>query len=470
MGRSPATTTMRYTVGSMSNHSAAGKPRAGIFDRILSPLTVINAGEGLNAVLLMLAVFLLLTAYYVLKVVREPLILSGGGAELKSYTSAAQAVLLLFMIPVYGAIASRVNRIRLISIVTLFFIANLAIFYLLAHAGTPGLGVAFFIWVGIFNLMIIAQFWSFANDVYTPEQGRRLFAILGFGQTLGATLGGVVSKLLIVRLGVYELMLVAAGILVLYLVLIRTVNRRVQRGVRGNLAAAEPALDRRGGFALIARDRYLLLIALLLLVLNFVNTNGEYILGRVVSGEAARLVDAGATGGMEADAFVKQFIGRFYADYFTWVSVVTAVIQIFFVSRVMRKFGVRTSLYVLPFVALGAYGMLAFVPVLALIRVAKIGENSLDYSLNNTVRQALFLPTSREAKYKAKAAIDTLFVRAGDLSSAGLVFVGSLLAFKVRDFAIVNMALVMVWLLIVAGIGRRYRLLREAPRDGVVQS
>jgi len=425
-----------------------------------------NPGEGADAVLLMLSVYLLLTAYYVLKVVREPLILSAGGAELKSYTAAFQAVLLIFLVPAYGAVANRVNRIRLIGIVTLFFISNLVVFYFLAHANTPGLGAAFFVWVGIFNLMIVAQFWSFANDVYTPEQGRRLFGILGFGQTLGAASGGIISKLLIGQLHVYQLMLVAAALLAGYLLLIMVVNRRAQRTPRDVKAAEAPMTDRRGGFALIFKDRYLLLIAFLLLLLNVVNTNGEYILGRVVSGQAAQLAAAGNTGGLSPDEFVKRFIGEFYASYITWVSVVTAVIQIFFVSRIMKRFGVRVALYVLPFVALGAYGILAFIPVLALIRAAKIGENSLDYSLNNTARQALFLPTSREAKYKAKAAIDTFFVRAGDLTSAGLVFLGTLLAFQPRDFAIINMALIVVWLFIVVRIGRRHRSLTEDQHAG----
>ena len=161
------------------------------------------------------------------------------------------------------------------------------------------------------------------------------------------------------------------------------------------------------------------------------------------------------------DEFIEEFIGKFYADYFTWVSALTAFIQIVLVARIMQFIGVRAALFVLPLVSMSAYGIIAFIPVLALIRGAKIAENSLDYSLNNTVRQALFLPTSREAKYKAKAAIDTIFVRAGDLSSAGLVFLGTLLALQPRDFAIVNMALVLVWLLIVVGIGRRYRRLTE---------
>ena len=442
--------------------------RRGIVDRVLSPFTVLHPGEGANAALLTLGIFLLLTAYYVLKVVREPLILTAGGAELKSYTAAAQAVLLLALVPAYGWVANRVNRIRLISVVTLFFLSNLVVFYFLAMAHTPGLGAAFFIWVGIFNMMIIAQFWSFANDIYTPEQGKRLFAILGFGQTLGATCGGLISKYLIVRLHVEQMMLVAAVMILGYLLLVRVVNRRTQRASHEAARAAEaPMVDRRGGFALIFRSRYLLLIAVLLWVLNFVNTNGEYVLGRVVSGEAVRAAAAAGIAGAPAEEFVKQFIGVFYADYITWVSVVTAIIQLFLVSRILRRFGVRTALYVLPVVAMGAYGVLAFIPVLALIRAAKIGENSLDYSLNNTTRQALFLPTSREAKYKAKAAIDTFFVRAGDLSSAGLVFAGTLLALQVRDFAIINMVLIGVWLVIVTGIGRHYRKLTEVKKDEV---
>jgi ATP/ADP translocase len=264
------------------------RPHPAVLDRILAPFAVLRPGEGKDALLLTLAVFLLLTAYYILKVVREPLILSAGGAELKSYTSAAQAVLLLFLIPAYGAIANRVNRIKLISIVTVFFISNLFVFYAMAIANTPYLGVAYFIWVGIFNLMIIAQFWSFANDVYTPEEGKRLFAIVGFGQTLGATCGGLLSKLLIGRLRVHELLIFPAALLLGYLLIIRIVHHRDRSESRQSAMKAEqPMLDRRGGFTLVARDRYLLLIAVLLLVLNFVNTNGEYIPGARGDGRSA---------------------------------------------------------------------------------------------------------------------------------------------------------------------------------------
>lgn len=439
------------------------RPAPGALDRLLRPFGDVRAGEAVNAILLTLGVFLLLMAYYIIKVVREPLILATGGAELKSYTSAGQAVLLLFLIPAYGAFASRVNRERLIAGVTLFFAANLLVFYALAVAHVPGIGVAFFVWVGIFNMMVIAQFWSFANDLYSPEQGKRLFGIVGFGQTLGAILGGVAARLLIERLGVHALMLVAAGILVAYVAVARAVHRRSQRAALagGEAPAGEGALDRRGGFELVLRDRYLMLIALLLVMLNFVNTNGEYLLGRVVSAEAARLVAAGANGPVPADQFRGNFIGGFYAEYFTWVNAAAATIQLFLVSRIMQRFGVRVALYVLPLVAFGGYAILAFAPLLPLIRVAKIGENALDYSLHNTARHALFLPTSREAKYKAKAAIDTLFVRMGDLLSAALVFAGGLLALGPREFAGINLGLILGWLLVVFALARRHRALAD---------
>lgn len=446
----------------------------GLLERLLRPFAEVRTGEGPTALLLMLNVFLLLTAYYIIKTVREPLILTGGGAEVKSYAAAGQALLLLVLVPAYGAFASRVNRVKLISWVTVFFISNLVVFYLLAVARVPLVGVAFFLWVGIFNLMIIAQFWAFANDVYTEEQGKRLFAIVGFGASLGAILGAAVAKWLIKPVGVNELMLVAAAILVACIVLTRVINLRERaaavRALEGRSpttsapqrvrpAAAEEKLGREGGFQLVFRQRYLLLIALLMLVLNFVNTNGEYILGRTVTSHVQALAAAGAAGSTDPVEWAKQQIGAFYGDFFTWVNMLGAAIQLFLVSRILKWFGVRIPLFVLPAIAFGGYGILAAAPVLGLVKVAKIFENATDYSLQNTTRQALFLPTSREAKYKAKAAIDSFFVRGGDVLSSGLVFLGTQIALTTRNFAAVNVGLVLLWLVLVALIGREHRKL-----------
>jgi AAA family ATP:ADP antiporter len=154
---------------------------------------------------------------------------------------------------------------------------------------------------------------------------------------------------------------------------------------------------------------------------------------------------------------------KFYSDFFSVVNVTGLLLQLFVVSRILKFAGVRIAIMVLPVIALIGYGCLAFLPILAVVRWAKTAENATDYSLQNTVRNVLFLPTTREEKYKAKQAIDSFFVRAGDVLQAVLVYVGaSVLHLQTRQFAIANMVLVGVWLVLAVMIGREYRRLAEA--------
>src|SRR5262249_46019929 len=133
-------------------------------DRTLSVFADVRAGEGMTAVLMLVNIFLLLVCYSVIKTVREPLVLLGGGAEVRSYASAGPALLLVAFVPAYSWFASRIDRARLLVGVTLFFVACIELFASALAAGVPYIGVAFFIWVGIFNISLVAQFWSFAND------------------------------------------------------------------------------------------------------------------------------------------------------------------------------------------------------------------------------------------------------------------------------------------------------------------
>ena len=166
------------------------RPSKTLVERLLSPIADVRREEAASALLMTLLMFLMLAAYYLLKTAREVFILTEGGAEVKSYSSAGQAILLLALVPAYGAFASRVNRGRLVRWVTLFFAVNLVLFVLAVQAGLH-VGIAYFLWVGIFNLMVIAQFWAFADDIYTPEQGKRLFPLIGVGSSLGAWVGSV---------------------------------------------------------------------------------------------------------------------------------------------------------------------------------------------------------------------------------------------------------------------------------------
>jgi ATP:ADP antiporter, AAA family len=457
--------------------------RAGVLDRALRPFADVRSGEGATALLLALNVFLLLAAYYCIRPLREALILStAGGPELKSYLAAGQAILLLGLVPAYGALADRLPRRRLLNTVTAFFVACLIAFYGLTRANLP-IAVIFFLWVGIFNLMIVAQFWSFANDLYTKEQGERLFAVVAAGASFGAVLGAKIAGWLIPVFGLPQLLLVAAGFLVLGAVISNLVDTR-QRArhethLPSHLTTAElPAAtgeyqiqtiedskkltvslpgvgptNRPGTFRLVFGSRYLLLIALLVLILNWVNTTGEYILGSTVSTAAKSAVAAGTAGGLTES----EFIGRFYSDFLFWVSVTALVLQLFIVSRLIKYLGVRVGVLVLPVLAFTGYTILAFAPILALVRAVKIAENATDYSIQNTVRNVLFLPTSRDEKYKAKQAIDSFFQRAGDVLSAALVFVGvTMLGLGTTGFARVNLVLAAVWLLLALAIGREY--------------
>ncbi|WP_437776159.1 NTP/NDP exchange transporter [Sorangium sp. So ce1097] len=512
----------------------------GVLHRLLAIFAEVKPREVFSVLILTLNVFLLLTGYYLLKVVREPLILAGGGLEIggqkldvdgpevKAYAAAGQALLLVGVVRAYGAMARRFGRMQLTTALTLFFASNLVLFFFLARLGVP-LGVPFYLWVGCFNLTVIAQFWSFANDVYTPEQGKRLFAIVGIGSSLGAMFGARIAKRVYVPIGPYNMMLVAAGVLLVCLWLTYLVHRDDLARPGGERASADaPPGGASGGFHIIARDRYLLLIAGLTLVLNWVNSTGEYILDRtliesatsaldprgeardgapgapdpaapgagpaaplaagapvyLVDPQASRLLEGKITavkgGAFDVEAGGKvvegaeeglvhprteegkkkalgAVIGTFKGDFFYWVNTLGVLLQLFVVSRIFKYLGVRFALFILPTIALLGYASLAVVPALAVVRFAKIAENSTDYSIQNTARQALFLPVGRDAKYSAKAAIDTFVVRAGDVLAAGGVIVGHALALSTRHFALFNIALALAWLAVVAGIAREHR-------------
>ncbi|MCU0228950.1 MAG: hypothetical protein MUF01_15060 [Bryobacterales bacterium] len=402
-----------------------------------------------DRILLTVNVFLLLGSYYVLKTAREPLILAEGSAELKAYAAAAQAALLFVVIPLYGWIASRMNRMRFIAISTLFFVLNLVGFLALVQAGVQ-VGFAYFVWLGIVNVFVVAQFWAFANDLYSEEAGKRLFPIIGVGSSVGAWMGSELAGNLFGRLGIPGMMLLAGGGLLAALGLTWVANRRFQAaGAANNRQQADKPLGAEGGFELVLKNRYLTLVAALIFLLNVVNTTGEYILSRFVveQAQAAALqVEAGAAAGQAGASAVSRFIGEFYGSFYSRVNLLALLMQLALVPYLFRWLGVRGALFILPCIALGGYSLLIAYPLLGVIRLAKILENAADYSIQNTTRHALFLLTSREAKYKAKAAIDTFFVRTGDMAQAGLVKVGTMAGLSVQGFAMANFAMVAIWL------------------------
>ncbi len=432
----------------MRPRSAGPTFREHPLDSALRLFADVRAGEGPTVLLLTANVFLLLTAYYFLKIAREPLILLGGGAEVKSYASVGQSVLLVGVTSLYGWFASRVGRMPLIAWVTVFFVANLVLFWALGERGTP-LGIPFFLWVGIFNLTAVAQFWSFAADIYTEEQGKRLFPIIGIGSSIGAVAGAWIADKLFF-LGPFRLMLMAGAVLLLSLVLTYVVHRR-----EGRRAPAQKVVDEaepiagKNGFSLVLRDRYLLLFAVLILILNWVTKTGDYVLDR-------KLITAAHDAGQVTHAQATLFIGQFKARYFEWVNGIGVVLQLFAVSRIIKYLGLRVALVIMPLASLVGYGTAFALPLLSVLFMARAVESSLDYSLSNTTRQALWLVTSRGAKYKAKQVIDAFFVRIGDAASAGLVWIGARERFDLSTFIVINIVLCVAWLASAVLLGRAY--------------
>ncbi|MBL9016568.1 MAG: MFS transporter [Myxococcales bacterium] len=418
---------------------------------LLQSVFPVRRHEVLTVLLLAINVFVLLTTYYLLKVMREPLILLGGGAELKAYASAGQTILLLGIVPAFSWLAGRVTRIRLLTTMQLIFMGCLVGFYLLAQAQAP-IGLAFYLWVGIFSALAISNFWSFANDLFTEEEGKRLFAVIGIGGSIGAIVGAYLPRLLDEAIGVTGMMLVALAGLGLSLVLYRVIDAREKERrerIASEKAAAktargdEPPAEKRGGFGLVIHDNYLRTLALMLLVATIINTTGEYVMGKIAQDASASAADPEA------------YLNDFFSSYYTVVNIASFVLQAFIVARLMMHLGVRRALFIMPLVVLGGWFALVLFVNLTMIRITKTAENSLDYSLHNTLKQALFLPTSREAKFKAKAAIDTFFFRLGDvIAGIGIValFV-EVLGLGVQAFAILNVCLAVVWLLLARTAG-----------------
>ncbi|MAQ18900.1 MAG: translocase [Sandaracinus sp.] len=435
--------------------------RPGLVDRALRVFADVRAGEGTSTLILAFSIFLLMVSYYVIKVVREPWILTMGedGAQLKAYASAVQAAALMFYVPAFTWFSGKFPSQKLVFFVVGFFLVCIQLFWVGSQGEVAWLGFVFFVWVGIFSVSVIALFWSFANDAYTQEKGERLFPIVTVGMTAGPVVGSKLSEYLVDSgmVGVYDMLQVAAAMLlvhgVLYAVLVRRDDIELEANDDGDSSFAAAFK----GFRLVFENGYIRWIAVLLILLNLVNTTGEYILSVYAKEQAA---EALAAAGQVADegAFTADFIGSFYADFFFYVNVAAVTLQALVASRLVKYLGIAGVILPLPILALGNYALLAFGMGFVVFRWMKTAENSSDYSLMNNAKAMLWLPTSREEKYSAKQAVDTFFVRLGDLTSAGIIYLGTeIWEFGKTGFAYVNVGVILVWLGVAWILVRAYK-------------
>ncbi|MGH7856564.1 MAG: hypothetical protein ACREQY_04475, partial [Candidatus Binatia bacterium] len=432
----------------------------------------VGPGEGRHAGQMLLAVFLVLGSYYFVKPVRDGLLAATGveglsRVELKASAVFAQSLLLAGLIPLYARLAGRLSRRALLTGVNLFFVASLLVFWLLQPGllveRVPFLGVAFYLWVGVFNAGVIAQFWSFTTDVY-GGRGKRLIPVIAVGASAGAVAGAWAVQSLVSAgaLRTYSLLPVGAVLLLVATVLLRRVeeNTKTRAGSEPRAAAGDA-----GALDLVLGHRYLLATAAFVLILNWVGTTGENVLFGVVQQAVARAVDErGIVDPAAIERTIADETTAFYGSFFFWTNLAALLLQTLLVSRVVRYGGFGTAFLLLPVVAMFSYLTMALVPVLAAVRLMKIAENAIAYSVGNTANQILWLPATREMKYKAKAAIDTIFVRAGDALGALTVLIGTYaLGLPLRSLYVVNVLLIGASLLVGGIVVRERRRLARRP-------
>jgi AAA family ATP:ADP antiporter len=371
------------------------------------------------------------------------------------------------------------DRVSLITRATLFCISNMIIFWFLQPGmfieNLPYTGIFFYLWVGMFGVFIVAQFWTFCADIYADGRGTRLLPMIAIGATSGAAAGSwLVDQLLASGLVPTEaLLLVATVPLVVSIFFTRMVDARESKGGEPKIKdlVEEKDTTEEGGLRflfsgarLVFLSRFLFAAAMVTLLTNWVNTNGENLLFRVIQ---ETLTNQAATQGITDPAAVLDFTRSgttaFYGNFFFWVNIAALLLQSVFASRLLKYGGFGAIALMLPVIAMISYTCMALVPILIVVKMLKIAENATDYSINNTARNVLWLPVSSEMKYQGKPAIDTLYVRLGDGLAAFTVLIGvEMLTLSTRQFFIFNVALVIAWLGFTIMLIREYRKADQA--------
>jgi AAA family ATP:ADP antiporter len=383
--------------------------------------------------------FTLLAGYYVLRPLRDQMGIAGGIKALP-WTFTATFLTLLVAQPLYGALVARVRRVRFIPVVYHFFVANLALFWLLLTFEVAPVVVArvFFVWVSVFNLFAVAVFWSFMADLFTADQGKRLFGFIGAGGTAGALLGPTITIGLSVPLGPTNLLIVAVVFLELAVLCVRQLERTAK-----TVEGSHPKDERIGGSAFagiseLFRSPYLLGVAIWVSLMSFGATILYFAQANLV---AATVHGAGAQ-------------TRIFASMDLAVSLLTLATQVFATGRLLKRFGTGPAAGALPAVYVVGFAALAIATSLAGIMVFQVVQRWMNFAIANPARQVFFTVVDREGKYKAKNLIDVVIYRGSD-ALYGWVF-DSLqgLGLKLCAIALCALPVAAAWLVLSTALGR----------------
>lgn len=354
--------------------------------------------------------FCLLAGYYVMRPLRDEMGIAGGVKNLQ-WMFTATFVVMLAAVPLFGGLVAKLPRRRFIPLVYHFFVLNTAIFWLLLAAGVARQEVArvFFVWISVFNLFAVSVFWSFMADLFTSEQGKRLFGFIAAGGSAGALVGPAVTVAFAVALGPVNLLLVAAVLLELAVLCAHRLESAAPGAVDNTIVAMGPAPAARSesnglgggwlaGLAMVLRSPYLAGIALWVVLLSLAGTFLYF--------QQANIVAAASD-----NPAVRT---RIFATIDLSVGVLTIIVQCFATGRLIARFGVGRAAAFLPLVFGVGFLALAWTPALLVVIAFQAIQRTANFAISNPAREVLFTVLEREEKYKAKNVIDIVVFRGAD--------------------------------------------------------
>jgi AAA family ATP:ADP antiporter len=383
--------------------------------------------------------FTLLAGYYVLRPLRDQMGIAGGVKNLP-WLFTATFLSLLVAQPLYGALVARLPRVKFIPIVYHFFVANLVLFWVLLTFDVEKVIVAraFFVWVSVFNLFAVAVFWSFMADLFTAEQGKRLFGFIGAGGTAGALLGPLVTILLSAPLGPVNLLIAAAAFLEAAVFCVHRVER-----VANAPTDVDPRRQRVGGSALAAlpeliRSPYLMGVATWVSLLSFGATIAYFAQANIVS---TTIHDAAAQ-------------TRLFAGIDLAVGLLSLATQVFATGKFLKRFGTGIAAAALPAVYVVGFAALAIAPSLSVVVTLQVTQRWINFAIANPARQVFFTVVGREEKYKAKNLIDVVIYRGSDALYGWVYDSLQALGLKLGAIALCALPVVAGWLILSTALGQ----------------
>jgi len=397
--------------------------------------------------------FCVLCGYYVLRPVRDEMGIAGGISNLP-WLFTGTFLAMLAAVPLFGWVTGRFPRRVMLPAVYGFFIVNLLVFYLLMLSGVaPGLiARVFFVWVSVYNIFIVSVFWSFMVDLYTNEQGKRLFGMIAAGGTAGALTGPALTATLAVPLGVPNLLLVSAVFLgIAVLCILRLLAWDTQPEAR--LGAARQASNGPlggsvwGGIRAVAGSGYLLGICLYVTLFSLLFTFLYF--------EQARIVAASLASGAERT--------RLFAYIDLSVNLLALILQVAVTAKLLNRLGVAGTLVLLPALSVAGFAMLGAYPVLAVLVVFQVVRRAGEYAVAKPARELLYAVLDRERKYKAKNFIDTVVFRGADAGSGWLLAGLKALGLGVVALALAAVPLALGWATVSWLLGKRQQALARTP-------